>query len=156
LFRIQKTSIRPVSLGSTGPYEEFKIRLYTYLEGLEECESAYSCYPNAVWCIRYIESVGAVLVASVDKNVLKSRRSVSSASSLPAPQIPPEEFHEIDRNQLSAIVQELSPIIWHSVDVWLFAKKYPTNKLTETMNHYFTETTLSLIVCRNKINEENW
>jgi hypothetical protein len=144
------------SLGSTGPYEEFKIRLYTYLEGLDECESAYSSYPNAVWCIRYIDSVGAVLVASVDKHVLNARRSASSATSLPVPQIPPEDAHEINKYELSAIVQELSPIIWHSVDVWLFVKKYSTNNLSETMNHYFNETILSLIVCRHKLIEENW
>ncbi len=162
------------SLGSTGAYEEFKIRLYTYLEGksrsfsswklieedhfsgLEECESAYSSYPNAVWCIRYIESVGAVLVASIDKHILQSRRSVSSATTLPVPQIPPEDFHEIDKLELSAIVQELSPIIWHSVDVWLFVKKYSTTNLTDSMNHYFNETILSLIVCRHKLSDENW
>jgi hypothetical protein len=145
-----------VYLGSTGPYEEFKIRLYTYLEGLEECETAYSSYPNAVWCIRYIDSVGAVLAASVDKNVLHARRSVSSTTSLPVPQIPPEDLRELNQPELSAIVQELSPTIWHSVDVWLFVKKYSTNNLTEAMNHYFNETILSLISCRHKIIEENW
>ncbi|CAF4034973.1 unnamed protein product [Rotaria sp. Silwood2] len=145
-----------VSLGSTGPYEEFKIRLHTYLEGLEECESAYSSYPNAVWCIHYIESIGSVLVASVDKNVLNSRRSVSSAASQPVPPVPPEDFHEINKSDLSAIVQELSPIIWHSVDVWLFVNKYSTNNLSEVMNHYFNETILSLIACRHKLIDENW
>ena len=58
--------------------------------------------------------------------------------------------------ELSAIVQELSPIIWHSVDVWLFVKKYATTNLTDSMNHYFNETILSLIVCRHKLSEENW
>jgi hypothetical protein len=57
---------------------------------------------------------------------------------------------------LSAIVQELSPIIWHSVDVWLFNKKYSINNLSKSMNHYFNETILSLIVCRNKLIDENW
>ncbi len=95
-------------------------------------------------------------MASVDKRVLHSRSSVSSATSLPTPQIPPEEFREINKTQLSAIVQELSPIIWHSVDVWLFVKKYSANNLSETMNHYFNETILSLIVCRHKLVEENW
>ncbi|CAF2008331.1 unnamed protein product [Rotaria magnacalcarata] len=142
--------------GSTGPYEEFKVRLHTYLEGLEECESAYSSYPNAVWCIHYIESIGSVLVASVDKHVLNSRRSISSANSQPPPPIPPEDFHEINKSDLSAIVQELSPIIWHSVDAWLFVKKYSTTNLSEIMNHYFNETILSLIACRHKLIDENW
>jgi hypothetical protein len=57
---------------------------------------------------------------------------------------------------LSAIVQELSPIIWHSVDVWLFNKKYSINNLSKSMNHYFNETILSLIICRNKLIDENW
>ena len=113
---------------------ENQIHKITWLLGLEECESAYSSYPNAVWCIRYIGSVGAVLVASVDKQVLSSRRSISSAASLPAPPVPPEDFHDINRSELSAMVQELSPIIWHSVDVWLFAKRYSTNNLSEIMN----------------------
>ncbi|CAF1124495.1 unnamed protein product [Rotaria sordida] len=142
--------------GSTGPYEEFKIRLHTYLEGLDECESAYSSYPNAVWCIHYIESIGSILVASVDKNVLNSRRSISSAATHPAPPIPSEDYHEINKSELSAVVQELSPIIWHSVDVWLFVKKYSTNNLSEIMNHYFNETILSLIACRHKLIDENW
>lgn len=124
--------------------------------GLEECEAAYASYPNAIWCIRYIESVGAVLVASVDKRVLNSRRSASSTATLPTPHIPPEDIHEMDKLELSAIVQELSPIIWHSVDVWLFVKKYPTSNLSERMNHYFNETVLSLIVCRHKLVDENW
>ncbi|CAF0826870.1 unnamed protein product [Rotaria sp. Silwood1] len=142
--------------GSTGPYEEFKIRLHTYLEGLDECESAYSSYPNAVWCIHYIESIGSILVASVDKNILNSRRSISSAASHPVPPIAPEDFRDIPKSELSAIVQELSPIIWHSVEVWLFVKKYSTNNLSEVMNHYFNETILSLIACRHKIIDENW
>ena len=128
----------------------------TFISGLEECETAYSSYPNAVWCIRYIESVGSVLVASVDKHVLNSRRSISSTTSLPPPQIPPEDYREINRSELSAVVQELSPIIWHSVDVWLFIKKYSTNNMSENMNHYFNETILSLIVCRHKLMDENW
>ncbi|CAF3417621.1 unnamed protein product [Rotaria socialis] len=141
--------------GSTGPYEEFKVRLHTYLEGLEECEAAYSSYPNAVWCIHYIESIGSVLVASVDKHVLNSRRSISSANSQPPPPIPPENFREINKSELSAIVQELSPIIWHSVDAWLFVRKYSTTNLSEIMNHYFNETILSLIACRHKLIDEN-
>ena len=125
--------------------------------GLEECETAYSSYPNAVWCIRYIECVGSVLVASVDKQKLNPRRSVSSTTSLPtAPPLPPEDLHEVNKSELSAIVQELSPIIWHSVDVWLFAKKYSTNNLSGVMNHYFNETILSLIACRHKLIDENW
>ncbi|CAF4886183.1 unnamed protein product, partial [Rotaria socialis] len=84
----------------------------------------------AVWCIHYIESIGSVLVASVDKHVLNSRRSISSANSQPPPPIPPENFREINKSELSAIVQELSPIIWHSVDAWLFVRKYSTTNLS--------------------------
>jgi len=124
--------------------------------GLDECEAAYSSYPNAVWCIRYIDSVGSVLVASIDKHILQTRRSISSATILPIPKIPSEESREINKSQLSAIVQELSPIIWHSVDVWLFNKKYSINNLSKSMNHYFNETILSLIICRNKLIDENW
>lgn len=37
--RILSNSLNPfLSLGSTGAYEEFKIRLYTYLEGPLSCE----------------------------------------------------------------------------------------------------------------------
>lgn len=97
-----------------------------------------------------------MLVASVDKRVLNSRRSASSTATLPTPQIPPGDVREMDKFELSAIVQELSPIIWHAVDVWLFVKKYPTNNLNEKMSHYFNETILSLVVCRHKLGDENW
>ncbi|CAF4286700.1 unnamed protein product, partial [Adineta steineri] len=143
--------------GSTEPYEELKIRLSSYLDGLEECESAYSSYPNAVWCIRYIESVGSVLVASVGKHALSSRRNTSSVANFPIPQIPPEDLDKTtNKSELRTSVQELSPILWHSVNLWSFAKKYSTNSLTETMNRSFNEIILSLINCRYELLNENW
>ena len=109
-----------------------------------------------MWCVRYIESVGSILVASVDKKTLHSRRSVSSANSLPLPPLPAEDFRHYPKSQLSAAVQELSPIIWHSVDVWLLGKKYPKGDFNEAQNHEFRETILSLIICRHKLIDENW
>lgn len=97
-----------------------------------------------------------MLVASVDKKTLHSRRSVSSANSLPLPPLPAEDFRQYPKSELSAAVQELSPIIWHSVDVWLLTKKYPKNELSDAQNHDFRETILSLIACRHKLIDENW
>jgi len=47
-------------------------------------------------------------------------------------------------------------MIWHSVELWSFVKKYSTNNLSETVNHYLNETILSLIACRYKLIDENW
>ncbi|UJR10441.1 hypothetical protein I4U23_014645 [Adineta vaga] len=142
--------------GSTESYEEFKVRLYSYLDGLEECESAYSSYPNAVWCVRYIESVGSVLVASVGRQPMSSRCNVSSVASFPIPQDPPEDAEKTNKSELRAQVQELSPIIWYSVDLWSFVKKHSTTNLSESLNQYLNDVLLALITCRYKLIEENW
>ncbi|CAF1138909.1 unnamed protein product [Adineta ricciae] len=158
--------------GSTEPYEEFKVRLYSYLDGeypfsffrsklcsnlgLDECESAYSSYPNAVWCIRYIESVGSVVVASVGRHPMSSRCNVSSVASFPIPEIPPEDSEKTNKSELRAQVQELSPTIWYSVELWSFVKKHSTTNLSESLNQYFNDVILALVRCRYKLLEENW
>ncbi|CAF0721386.1 unnamed protein product [Didymodactylos carnosus] len=130
--------------GSTSAYEEFKYRLYSYLEGLEECESVYSSYPNAVWCIRYIESVGSILVATIGKRL--TLRSQLQQTQMEIKDLSGIEIASPTRSKsvISSIVQELSPIIWHSVDLWLCVKKMTS---TTNSDHYYNESILSLVQC---------
>ncbi|XP_022090789.1 transmembrane protein 232-like isoform X2 [Acanthaster planci] len=46
-------------------YREYKNRLITYLAGVRECEEAYSPYPGAHLCLRFISEVGRLVVEDV-------------------------------------------------------------------------------------------
>lgn len=49
--------------GQLAGQKDFKNRLFTYLDGLQDCQEAYSPYPNALLSMRFIITVGKIIMA---------------------------------------------------------------------------------------------
>ncbi|KAF6037490.1 TMEM232 [Bugula neritina] len=133
-------------VGDLRGHKLFKSRLYMYLDGLNEYQEAYSPYPNAHLCLRYIIEVGKVMFLDDDldpgevketENVQMRSHFTKSATSQP-------------RSNVSAVsrsVHDLAPSLWHALDVWRCVTI--TGKQVE-------ESLYSLARCGLGMSLENW
>ncbi|XP_052278054.1 uncharacterized protein LOC127876689 isoform X2 [Dreissena polymorpha] len=114
--------------GQLAGHTEFKNRLFTYLDGLQECQEAYSPYPNALLSIRFIINVGKIIMSDAQlepgeikegDNVTKSALSRPSAKSAStALRTQHSKDHSSHSVALSSSIHDLSPTLWHALDVW--------------------------------------
>ncbi|XP_050415849.2 uncharacterized protein LOC126829773 [Patella vulgata] len=141
--------------GQLQGHSEFKNRLYTYLDGLRECQEAYNPYPNALLSLRFIIEVGKIILADTP---------IDGGSVKEGDQLPPERNVEQLTNAtkqlyekrsdvsthsaaISSSVHDLSPTLWHSLDVW---------RCTNQLSGGCGEALSSLAHCGLGLATENW
>ncbi|KAK3577758.1 hypothetical protein CHS0354_017457 [Potamilus streckersoni] len=144
--------------------QEFKNRLFTYLDGLSDCQEAYSPYPNALLSMRFIITVGKIVMADtlIEPGEVKEGDNVphpkSPKSSYSRPSVVSQESdmkrssHHDDAltthsGAISSSVHDLSPTLWHALDVWRC-----TNQLGGGLN----QALQALTHCGMGIVNENW
>lgn len=117
--------------GQLAGQKDFKNRLFTYLDGLQECQEAYSPYPNALLSLRFIITVGKIVMSDTQlepgeikegDNIRKSALSRPSARSTDTDKHThlSKEYtsHTSHSVAISSSVHDLSPTLWHALDVW--------------------------------------
>ncbi|XP_074661362.1 transmembrane protein 232-like [Tubulanus polymorphus] len=143
--------------GELSDKQQYKRRLFTYLDGFEDCQEAYNPYPNALLSIRYINEVGKIVIADAmvtkpspptnTEEIAATTTTEQSETSTKVSQHESDIFREVATNvdklstivsgttrvtssntgisrktgasgALSSSVHDLSPTLWHSLDVW--------------------------------------
>lgn len=146
--------------GQLSGQKEFKNRLFTYLDGLQECQEAYSPYPNALLSLRFIITVGKIIMSDTQlepgeikegDNVRKSALSRPSARSTDTGK---RTNHSKDMTShtshsvaISSSVHDLSPTLWHALDVW---------RCTNHLSGGLTEALKALSHCGMGLVNESW
>lgn len=116
--------------GQLQGHAESKNRLFTYIDGLQSCQEAYNPYPNALLSLRFVMEVGKIILA--DSQLEPG--DVKEGDRLPgAPKHNMEELSLVTRDlyerqledtrsvhsgAISSSVHDLSPTLWHALDVW--------------------------------------
>lgn len=144
---------------------EFKNRLFTYLDGLADCQEAYSPYPNALLSLRFIITVGKIIMADteVEPGEIKEGDNVSKPRTpLSRPSAPysrgtsgtahrhensERQSHSAHSGAISSSVHDLSPTLWHALDVW---------RCTNHLGGGLAEALQALATCGMGLSNENW
>ncbi|XP_060065301.1 transmembrane protein 232-like isoform X1 [Ylistrum balloti] len=147
---------------------EFKSRLFTYLDGLGECQEAYNPYPNALLCLRFIITVGKIIMADAqmepgeikEGDIFSKPRTPLSRPSRPlsrdASFVGNESTKADTRDNtsfsahsgaISSSVHDLSPTLWHALDVW---------RCTNHLGGGLGEALRALAHCGMGLSNENW
>lgn len=124
--------------GQLQGHDDFKNRLFTYLDGFADCQDAYSPYPNALLYIRYINEVGRMVIGDSHNeageikegdNLTPSQKDTATLTQTALSSNESDFFHDVSANYdmasqtthsgaISTSVHDLSPTLWHSLDVW--------------------------------------
>ncbi|XP_067942182.1 transmembrane protein 232-like [Watersipora subatra] len=96
----------------------FKSRLFMYLDGLGEYQEAYSPYPNAHLCLRYVIEVGKVILLDDDLDVGEVKEMSGSQERSHFTQSSTASQPRSAMSAISRSVHDLTPTLWHSLDVW--------------------------------------
>ncbi|KAK3085879.1 hypothetical protein FSP39_009975 [Pinctada imbricata] len=144
---------------------DFKNRLFTYLDGLQDCQEAYSPYPNALLSLRFIISVGKILMADAqvepgeikegDNVISKPRTPLSRPSAITLSRETRETSSKLGSHRetstqsgaISSSVHDLSPTLWHALDVW---------RCTNHLGGGLAEALRALATCGMGLANENW
>lgn len=145
---------------------EFKSRLFTYLDGLGECQEAYNPYPNALLCLRFIITVGKIIMADaqMDPGEIKEGDTFSKPRTpLSRPSRPESRDQSYvgstkdttrdntsfsaHSGAISSSVHDLSPTLWHALDVW---------RCTNHLGGGLGEALRALAHCGMGLSNENW
>ncbi|XP_013408487.1 transmembrane protein 232 isoform X2 [Lingula anatina] len=141
--------------GQLKGHVQYKSRLFTYLDGLPECQDAYNPYPNALLSLRYVIEVGKILVSDVllDSGEIKEGDNIPTADS---EELFPETTVKYDATKrgqsahsgaISSSVHELSPTLWHALDVY---------RCTNQVSGGLKEALMALSHCGKGLAKENW
>ncbi|KAH9514003.1 hypothetical protein Btru_031945 [Bulinus truncatus] len=114
--------------GQLQVYGESKNRLGTYIEGLQDYQQLYDPYPEALLSLRFMIEVGKIILAdmtsaSADENTLLAAPNqnkdeiTQSAKNLTEKQSQ-EDHRSVWSAAISSSVHDLSPTLWHALDVW--------------------------------------
>jgi hypothetical protein len=111
-------------------------------KGFENAEPVYTPYPDALINMRYITSVGKIILKGNDA---KSLLDFEKPNRLPA-----ETYDfRVDSKSAGAKVHDVSPILWHAVDLYMTTiERFNENAIEDA--------TFSLIECSLKLNEDHW
>ncbi|KAL8558461.1 hypothetical protein ACOMHN_052278 [Nucella lapillus] len=147
--------------GQLQGHSEFKNRLFTYTDGLGECQEAYNPYPNALLSIRFIIEVAKIILAdaAVEPGEVKEGDNVPDAPrhDMDRLESATREMYEQEQrdndNQsshsgaISSSVHDLSPTLWHALDVW---------RCTHSLSGGFREALKALAHCGLGLASETW
>ncbi|XP_060593523.1 transmembrane protein 232-like isoform X2 [Ruditapes philippinarum] len=147
--------------GQLSGQKDFKNRLFTYLDGLQECQEAYSPYPNALLSLRFIITVGKIIMSDTQlepgeikegDNVRKSALSRPSAKSTDTGKRTTAHSKDLTTHTahsvaISSSVHDLSPTLWHALDVW---------RCTNHLSGGLTEALKALSHCGMGLVNESW
>ncbi|KAI0211151.1 transmembrane protein 232 [Lamellibrachia satsuma] len=137
---------------------EFKNRLYTYLDGFSENQEAYNPYPNALLCVRYISEVGMMIVGdcNTEAGEMKEGDNLKNTDNQDGEQ---ERMHAAllysyddtqtttDSAVISSSVHDLSPTLWHVLDVW---------RCVSSLSGGLQSALHALAICGSNLAVESW
>ncbi|XP_076467491.1 uncharacterized protein LOC143298525 [Babylonia areolata] len=147
--------------GQLQGHTEFKNRLYTYTDGLAECQEAYNPYPNALLSLRFIIEVAKIILADavVEPGEVKEGDHLPSAPKhdMDRLETTTREMYEQEQRDtdnhsshsgaISSSVHDLSPTLWHALDVW---------RCTHSLSGGFREALKALAHCGLGLASETW
>ncbi|XP_067661343.1 transmembrane protein 232-like [Haliotis asinina] len=144
--------------GQLQGHTDFKNRLFTYLDGLQDCQEAYSPYPNALLSIRYIIEVGKIVLADaiIEPGEVKegdrmpprhNMDELNSATRELYEKRSRDDSHSMHSAAISSSVHDLSPTLWHALDVW---------RCTNHLGGGFNEALKALAHCGLGLADESW
>lgn len=125
--------------GELGGFNTFKDRLNTYLEGFIDSQNAYEPYPICVLRMKFIHEIGRMLTSDVspepEEDVTPTRDKEGTETTHKSP------------DYISSCVHDLSPTLWHSLDVW---------KSVEKASKDLRLSLTALLDCAWSMADENW
>ncbi|XP_041358680.1 transmembrane protein 232-like isoform X2 [Gigantopelta aegis] len=144
--------------GQLQGHSDFKNRLFTYLDGLQDCQEAYNPYPNALLSLRFIIEVGKIILADalIEPGEVKEGDRIPPQHNLKEISDATKELYEkrahddIQSSRSGAIsssVHDLSPTLWHSLDVW---------RCTNQLSGGFEDALRALSQCGLGLANESW
>lgn len=148
--------------GQLQGHSDFKNRLFTYTEGLGECQEAYNPYPNALLSIRFIIEVSKIILtdAIVEPGEVKEGDNLPHAPKHNLDMLEnatreiyereahrESEGHSSQNGAISSSVHDLSPTLWHALDVW---------RCTKSLSGGFREALNALAHCGLGLASETW
>jgi hypothetical protein len=116
--------------------------------GFENAEPVYTPYPDASINMRYIISVGRIILK---ENYNHFKLSTNDTIEIQKPNKKIQASNEATGEARSegTRVHEISPILWHAVDLYMsIIEKCHVNAIEDT--------TFSLIECSLKLNDDHW
>ncbi|XP_005105470.1 transmembrane protein 232 [Aplysia californica] len=146
--------------GQLQGYIDAKNRLFTYIDGLHECQEAYNPYPNALLSLRFIIEVGKIILADSqlepgdikegDKLPEAPKHNMEELSSVTKEMYErrnQEDTRSIHSGAISSSVHDLSPTLWHALDVW---------RCTNSLGGGLREALKALAHCGLGLASETW
>ncbi|PAA84093.1 hypothetical protein BOX15_Mlig020786g2 [Macrostomum lignano] len=106
--------------GQLRRHAESRSRLALYLKDFSQLAHLYAAYPDVAFCHSFIVAVGKVIAGQVsddDKNVDATDEAAEAEPGAGGPAASSEL-----RLLVTAEVHELSPLLWHALDVWRCAR----------------------------------
>ncbi|GFO10608.1 transmembrane protein 232-like isoform x1 [Plakobranchus ocellatus] len=117
--------------GQLQGHTESKNRLFTYIDGLQSCQEAYNPYPNALLSLRFVMEVGKIILADsqLEPGDIKEGDRLPEAPKHNLEELSlvtrdlyerkqPEDTRSVHSGAISSSVHDLSPTLWHALDVW--------------------------------------
>nr|KAG5711617.1 hypothetical protein BaRGS_016799 [Batillaria attramentaria] len=147
--------------GQLQGHSDFKNRLFTYTDGLAECQEAYNPYPNALLSMRFIIEVSKIILADtvVEPGEVKEGDNLPDAPRLNTDEMESvtkemyeRELRDVDTHSshsgaISSSVHDLSPTLWHALDVW---------RCTNSLSGGLREALKALAHCGLGLASETW
>ncbi|KAK7096660.1 transmembrane protein 232-like [Littorina saxatilis] len=147
--------------GQLQGHSDFKNRLFTYTDGLVECQEAYNPYPNVLLSMRFIIEVSKIILAdaAVEPGEVKEGDDVPGAPKHDMEQLESAtremyrqeqrdtDGHSSHSGAISSSVHDLSPTLWHALDVW---------RCTNSLSGGFREALKALAHCGLGLASETW
>ncbi|GFS04933.1 transmembrane protein 232-like isoform X1 [Elysia marginata] len=120
--------------GQLQGHTESKNRLFTYIDGLQSCQEAYNPYPNALLSLRFVMEVGKIILADsqLEPGDVKEGDRMDRLPGAPKHNLEElslvtrdlyeqrqvEDTRSVHSGAISSSVHDLSPTLWHALDVW--------------------------------------
>ncbi|CAL1541252.1 unnamed protein product [Lymnaea stagnalis] len=146
--------------GQLQGHVESKNRLCTYIEGLQDYQQLYSPYPNALLSLRFVTEVGKIILADIKlqsvgnnrgDNLLNAPKHNMEELSLVTKNLfesqSHDEGHNLGSGAISSSVHDLSPTLWHALDVW---------RCTHSISGGLRDALRALAHCGAGLSSETW
>ncbi|CAG5126547.1 unnamed protein product [Candidula unifasciata] len=142
-------------VGQLQEHGESKNRLCTYMDGLDDLQNMYSPYPNALLFLRFVIDVGKIILTeSQVENMDTDMNKLSSASEQNSQDVRDiyEYYSHVETRSsrsraISSSVHDLSPTLWHALDVF---------RCTNSLGSGLKEALMALESCGFDMVNETW
>ncbi|RUS86816.1 hypothetical protein EGW08_005412 [Elysia chlorotica] len=149
--------------GQLQGYTESKNRLFTYIDGLQSCQEAYNPYPNALLSLRFVMEVGKIILADsqLEPGDVKEGDRLDRLPGAPKHNLEElslvtqdlyeqrqlEDTRSVHSGAISSSVHDLSPTLWHALDVW---------RCTNSVSGGLRDALRALAYCGLGLASETW